>query len=91
LASDELPVTAHPPAGTEHPGPTRIPLNFFGIPFGLAGLAGAWVTVAHFGQAPAWVGDALLVIAAAAWVVIVSLYTRHAVSRRGRWGSDLLD
>ncbi len=84
-------MTAHPPAGTEHPGPTRIPLNFFGIPFGLAGLAGAWVTVAHFGQAPAWVGDALLVIAAAAWVVIVSLYTRHAVSRRGRWGSDLLD
>jgi tellurite resistance protein len=84
-------VSAPPAAGTERAGPPRIPLNFFGIPFGLSGLAGAWVTVAHYGQAPAWVGDALLVIAAAAWVLIATLYARYAVSGRGRLAGDLVD
>ena len=80
-----------PVAATERDGPARIPLNFFGIPFGLSGLAGAWVTVAHFGQAPTWVGDALLVIAGAAWVLILTLYTRYAVLGRGRLTRDLVD
>jgi len=31
---------------------TRIPLNFFGMPFGLAGLGGGWLTMADYGQVP---------------------------------------
>ena len=34
----------------------KIPLNFFGIPFGLAGLGDVWTAMAGFHHAPAdWV------------------------------------
>ena len=34
------------------PTPRPIPLNFFGIPFGLLGLADCWLVAASFGLAP---------------------------------------
>ncbi|MEP9362506.1 hypothetical protein ABLE68_06030 [Nocardioides sp. CN2-186] len=69
----------------------RIPLNFFGIPFGLAGLAGSWLVLADHGRAPVAVGDVLLVLAAGVWVVLVVAYLRHAVAEKGRLRADLLD
>jgi hypothetical protein len=33
-------------------GPARMPLNRFGVAFGLAGLSGTWTTAAHAGLAP---------------------------------------
>jgi tellurite resistance protein len=69
----------------------RIPLNFFGIPFGLAGLAGSWLTLAGDGRAPVAVGNVLLAAAAATWVVLVVTYLLHAVGDRTRIGADLLD
>ena len=69
----------------------RIPLNFFGIPFGLAGLAGSWLVLADYGRAPVAVGDVLLVLAAVVWVVVVVAYLLHAVGEKDRIRTDLLD
>jgi tellurite resistance protein len=52
----------------------RIPLNLFAMPFGLAGLAGCWLTAAGYGLVPAAVGYALVALAAAVWLVLVALY-----------------
>jgi tellurite resistance protein len=65
---------------------TCVPLNLFGIPFGLVGLAGSWQVAAQVAGAPAGVGTALPVLAAAAWVVVTGLYVW-----RGRPATDLLD
>jgi tellurite resistance protein len=69
----------------------RIPLNFFGIPFGLAGLAGTWRVLSEQDRAPAAVSDALLIVSAMVWVIGVAAYARHAVSHRGRLVADVLD
>ncbi|MEU3183877.1 hypothetical protein ABZ707_06630 [Streptomyces sp. NPDC006923] len=42
----------------------RIPLNFFGMSFGLTGLAGCWVTVGDQGHVSDVVGDAFRAFAA---------------------------
>ncbi|MFF4653832.1 TDT family transporter [Streptomyces sp. NPDC001380] len=70
---------------------TRVPLNFFGIPLGLAGLAGSWLTAAHEGYAPVWVGRALIAVAAAVWCVTTAAYARYALSVRGAFRADVLD
>jgi tellurite resistance protein len=61
------------------------------MPFGLAGLAGCWLAQADDGQAPVAVGDVLLGLSAAVWLVLVSAYLLHARSDHGRVGADLLD
>jgi tellurite resistance protein len=43
----------------------RIPLNLFGVPFGLAGLANAWYYAGRHDQTPGAVADVLTAIAAA--------------------------
>jgi tellurite resistance protein len=69
----------------------RVPLNFFGIGFGLAGLGEAWVVAAGQGLAPRWVGDAILALSAVAWLAGVSLYLRYAATTRGAFAADLRD
>lgn len=69
----------------------RIPLNFFAMSFGLAGLAGTWLAAAHQGHAPRLVGDLLLALSAAVWLVTVGFYLRYVASGRGRLSADLLD
>ncbi len=69
----------------------RIPLNFFGMPFGLAGLGGTWLAVADGGLAPRVVGDALLVLSALAWLAVLAGYLRHVVTDRSALAHDLLD
>ncbi|MGW0832085.1 SLAC1 family transporter [Streptomyces prunicolor] len=69
----------------------RIPLNFFGMSFGLAGLAVTWVTAAEQGHVPRSVGDALLALSAAVWLVTTALYLRYVCAGRGRLSADLLD
>ncbi|MFF0290771.1 hypothetical protein [Streptomyces sp. NPDC005262] len=61
----------------------RIPLAFFGISLGLAGLAGTWLTAAHEGHVPIDVGRALVALAAVVWCVTLLLYLRYAVSPPG--------
>ncbi|MFF3946861.1 TDT family transporter [Streptomyces sp. NPDC001902] len=67
-----------------------IPLNFFGMPFGLVGLADAWLTAAGAGRVPRGVGDALLVLAAAVWLLVTAVYLHHAVRARSL-ARDLTD
>ena len=43
--------------------PRPVPLNFFGIPFGLLGLADCWLVAATFGLAPVALGRLLVAIA----------------------------
>ncbi|MGY5036202.1 SLAC1 family transporter [Streptomyces sp. 900116325] len=69
----------------------RVPLTFFGISLGMAGLAGVWLTAAHEGTAPVWVGNALAAAAAAVWVATLLLYLRYAVSTPGILRADMLD
>ncbi|MFF2520708.1 SLAC1 family transporter [Streptomyces liangshanensis] len=69
----------------------RIPLNFFGSSFGLAGLAGCWVTAAGQGHVSHRVGDALLALAAAVWLVTVVFYLRYVLTTRGAFAADLFD
>ena len=44
----------------------RIPPNFLGIPFGIAGLGVTWATLADAGHVPTQVGQVLFVLAGAA-------------------------
>ncbi|WP_329039070.1 TDT family transporter [Streptomyces sp. NBC_01725] len=70
---------------------SRIPLNLFGISFGLAGLAGCWFTAAEQNKAPVAVGNVLLAIAACVWLITVVVYLRYALSSRGVLVADLTD
>ena len=73
---------------------TRIPLNCFGIPFGLAGLGEAWSVLADAGHAPAAVGEAVLLVALAAWLMVMTAYLAYiaaAPSSRAAFTADLLD
>ena len=69
----------------------RIPSNLFGIPYGLAGLAGSWNVAAHGGSVPQAVADGLLVLAAAVWLLTVVCYLLYAASARGGLTADLTD
>lgn len=72
----------------------RIPLNFFGIPFGLAGLGEAWSVLADFQHAPPVVGEVVLIVAAAAWLTVGAAYLAYvatATSSRATVTADLLD
>src|SRR3954468_3407234 len=69
----------------------RGPLTFFGMPFGLAGLGGCWLTAAEYGLAPPAVGEAILVVAALVWLFVGSRYARDALFDRSAFARDLLD
>ncbi|GAA4190939.1 hypothetical protein GCM10022288_21010 [Gryllotalpicola kribbensis] len=60
----------------------RTRLNLFGIPFGLAGLAGLWTETAQFVHLPDAVPDAFWVIAIIAWLVVAGRYMVSASSFR---------
>ncbi|MDH6589929.1 tellurite resistance protein [Streptomyces sp. SAI-133] len=62
--------------------PRPIPLNFFGMPFGLLGVASTWLTAANYQRAPRAVGEALLLLAAAVWLLITIAYFARAVRLR---------
>jgi len=64
-----------------------VPPNIFGMPFALAGLAEAWATAQSYGISPAGVTDALLILAAAVWLLTCVLYFRRPHDVR----ADVLD
>ncbi|MEU0838564.1 TDT family transporter [Streptomyces sp. NPDC005962] len=69
----------------------RIPLNIFGMAFGLAGLGGAWVTAGQAGHVPVIVGRALIGLASAVWLVSVGWYLLYVGGGKGRLRADLED
>jgi tellurite resistance protein len=69
----------------------RIPPNFSGIPFGLAGLANTWIVAGRDGDVSTWIGDALLALAALSWLAVVVAYAAHALSRPRALVDDMVD
>ena len=69
----------------------RIPLNLFAMPFGIAGLAEAWLTASQHGRAPIAVTNTLAALAALLWLGILLAYGRYALSERGALSRDLRD
>ncbi|GAA0478830.1 hypothetical protein Ade02nite_40530 [Paractinoplanes deccanensis] len=55
-----------------------MPLNFFGIAFGLAGLAGTWTAASAADLAPAAVGDILWWAVLVVWLALVARYIARA-------------
>lgn len=51
-------------------GLAELPPTFFAVPFGLAGLAVSWRASRPVLDAPAWVADALFVVAAMLWTAL---------------------
>ena len=56
------------------PGWRRFPPNLFAIPFGLAGLADAWDAAGRTLHTADAVPDAISVVAALAWVILLACY-----------------
>ena len=71
--------------------PRSIPLNFFGIPFGLLGLADCWLVAATFRLAPVAIGRVLVAVAIATWVVVGVAHLRGMRAHRVRLGKELAD
>jgi tellurite resistance protein len=69
----------------------KIPLNFFGIPFGLAGLAEVWTVAASQHSSPEVIPEIIWLVSAAAWLVVVGAYLRHLLDDRSAVEKDLLD
>lgn len=69
----------------------RVPLNFFAMPFGIAGLAEAWLTASQHGRAPVAVANTMAALAAVLWLGLLLMYARHVLSDKGALGRDLRD
>ena len=69
----------------------NVPVNFFGMPFGLAGLGEVWTTLADHHHAPALVGELLLLLSAAVWLTLVIAYLAHVLPRPSEVEAALLD
>lgn len=70
---------------------TRIPLNLFAIPLGIAGLGGSWLALAHDGRVPAAIAETLLALSALVWLVVLALYGRYLLAGPRRLPADLTD
>jgi tellurite resistance protein len=66
-----------------------IPLNLFGIPFGLLGLADCWLVAASFHLASVTIGRVLVGVAVVAWVVVGLSYVRAIRAHRVPLGDEL--
>jgi tellurite resistance protein len=69
----------------------RVPFNLFGIAFGLAGLAGVWLLMAHEHHAPIAVANVLLGLSTLAWLIVLAAYVRYGLTDRAAFRRDLLD
>ena len=70
---------------------TKVPLNFFGMAFGLAGVGEAWATAAGFHRAPHAVAEITFVLSAVVWLVVTLAYLRYVGGDRSALAKDLLD
>ena len=58
-------------ADTPAAKPFPIPLSYFGIALGTAGLGMSWRYAATVGLAPAWPGESLLALAGTVWMLLM--------------------
>ena len=71
--------------------PRPIPPNFFGIPFGLLGLADSWLVAANFGLAPVAIGRVLVAVAVLVWAVIGAAHLRGMLAHRVSLPAEIAD
>lgn len=69
----------------------RVPLNVFGMGFGLSGLATTWRIAADLNLATHWIGDALAAIASVVWAGSCVHYLQYALTTPGALSRDLRD
>ena len=55
-----------------------VPASFFGMILGLAGLGSCWRVAAKLWSLPTWIGEAVMLLAVAIWLVLLLLYV-------GKW------
>src|SRR5690242_11894255 len=68
----------------------RLTPNLFGVSFGLAGLAQCWALAAATHVTPQWIANALWILTAAVWLVILVAYLRNVIAG-GRLRTELDD
>ncbi|PXV53594.1 tellurite resistance protein [Dyella jiangningensis] len=66
-----------------------IPASFFGIVLGLAGLGGAWRIAHRVWHLPSAVGESILLLATAVWLVLLVLYVAKWFSARAHAIAEL--
>jgi hypothetical protein len=64
-----------------------IPPNYFGIAFGLAGLAEVWTLAAPTLGVSVIVGRAFALVATAAWLILMVIHMRFLLWLRSRFGA----
>lgn len=79
------PGASHPPAG----GLAHLPLPLFAAPMGLGGLGLAWREAGHVLGAPTLVGELLLALAGAVWLLIAGLHLVRAMRHPEALSGDL--
>jgi tellurite resistance protein len=89
--TNQRPTSTNRPESPDTTSTRRIPLNIFGMGFGLAGLATAWRIAVDQHLAPHEVSDVLIGLAAVVWLVSVLIYLRYVMTTRGALTSDLHD
>lgn len=67
------------------------PLNYFGVPLGLAGLAGAWLAAHVELGAPSWPVDLLYALSTVAWLALTMTYVARGWRRIRSFQEDLHD
>lgn len=71
------------------PTATRLPLNYFSIPFGLSGIAGTWTLASAALAVPDAVGLALWAVTAITWLGVLTRYLVRAACAGGSVLADL--
>lgn len=71
------------------PARREVPASFFGIVLGLAGLGGAWRVAHRVWGLPAVIGEAIFMVAAAVWAVLLFEYVRKWVVTPARARAEL--
>ncbi|MBC7881967.1 MAG: dicarboxylate transporter/tellurite-resistance protein TehA [Anaerolineae bacterium] len=51
-----------------------VPASFFGIVLGLAGLGNCWRVATKLWHLPAWIGESIMLMAVAVWLLLLMLY-----------------
>ena len=51
-----------------------MPASFFGIILGLVGLGNCWRVASKIWHLPAWIGEAIMLLAVVVWLVLLLLY-----------------
>ena len=78
-------------ADTPAAKPFPIPLSYFGIALGTAGLGMSWRYAATAGQAPAWPGESLLALAGVVWLLLMLAWFTKFLAFRQAFRADFQD